>query len=140
MSERNGPKQNGAWIGFLAMSFVVVGLAGLFASFAAPLPLERAMARDTALDEALSAAAGPDAQAAIEALRPRLDDSAAALLPVGGDMPARIAREREAMHARFLAEAAATDTRLHWLIVLVTLTGAIFGAAILGFSRAAAGK
>lgn len=125
-------KPSGARIGFLTMAFLVVGLVGLFSSFAAPLPLQRAFARDAALDAALAALHGPDPQAAIEALRPRLDDSADALLPVSGDMVARIAQERAAMHARFLAEADATDVRLHWLICVVTVMGALFGAAVLG--------
>ena len=34
------------WFAFLAMAFAVVGLAGAFASFAAPLPLHRALSRD----------------------------------------------------------------------------------------------
>ena len=41
---------NPTWIAFLAMAFVVVGLAGLFASYAVPLPLQRAIAREAALD------------------------------------------------------------------------------------------
>ena len=36
------------------MTFVVVGLTGLFATFAAPLPLQRALLREAALDEALA--------------------------------------------------------------------------------------
>jgi len=130
---------DGTWIGFLAMTFMVVGLTGLFATFSAPLPLERALARDAALDDALAAAQGPDAAAAIEALRPRLAESAAALLPVGGDMAARIGAERAAMRERLLVEADVTATRLRWMICIVTLTGAAFGAAMLAASRGNAG-
>src|SRR5665213_1095854 len=72
---------NLATMGFLAVAFAMVGLIGLVASYAAPLPLERALARDAALDAVL--ATGGDA-AAIEALRPRLAESADALLPAGG--------------------------------------------------------
>jgi len=124
-----------AWVAFLAMAFVVVGLTGLFASYAVPLPLQRALARETALDDALAAARGPDPQAGIEALRDRLDDSAAALLPAGGDMTARITAERSAMRARFQAEAAALATRTRWLICVVTLMGTVFGAAVLHIGR-----
>jgi hypothetical protein len=127
-------KSSGTWMAFLAMSFAVVGLMGMFATFAAPLPLQRTLARDEALDDALAAASRPDAQTAIEALRPRLDDSADALLPVGGDMPARIAHERTAMHARLLAETDATLLRLRWLVGIVTLMGAVFGIAILSIA------
>jgi hypothetical protein len=131
--EPAGP--SATWTAFLVMTFVVVGLTGLFATFAAPLPLRRALLRDTALDEALAAAHGPNAQTAIEALRPRLAETAAALLPVGGDMDARIARARTAMHASLRAEADAEARRLRWLICIVTLMGAVFGAAILHASR-----
>jgi hypothetical protein len=125
------------WMAFLAMAFVIVGLTGLFASFATPLPLERALAREAALDDALTAAKGADAAAAIEALRPRLDDSAAALLPVGGDMAARIAAERIAMRARFQLEADTVVTRLRWLICVITVMAAAFGIAVLHIGRRA---
>ncbi|MCW3477447.1 hypothetical protein [Limobrevibacterium gyesilva] len=127
-------KVDGTWIAFLAMAFAVVGLTGLFATFAAPLPLQRAVARDAALDAALVAASGPDAAAALEQLRPRLGDSADALLPPQGDMAARIAQERLAMHQRLLAEAEATAIRLRWLICIATVMAAVFGAAIVGVS------
>lgn len=123
------------WTAFLAMAFVVVGLSGIFASYAAPLPLARAVEREAALDEALAAAHRPDAQAAIEALRPRLAESADALLPVGGDMDARIAAERRAMRARLMAEAGAAATRARWIIGVVTLMGIAFGAAVLHAAR-----
>jgi hypothetical protein len=87
------------------------------------------------LDDALAAARGGNADVAIAALRDRLDDSAAALLPVGGDMPARIAAERTAMRARFLAEAAAVATRIRWLICVITIMAALFGVAALHIGR-----
>ena len=129
------PKPNAATTGFLAMAFAIVGLTGLIASYAAPLPLERALARDTALDAALAASRGPDAAAAIAALLPRLGESADALLPVSGDMAEKIARARTAMHARLQAEADATGTRLRWLICIVTVMGAVFGIALLGLNH-----
>jgi hypothetical protein len=119
----------GAWIGFLCMAFAVVGLTGLFATYAAPLPRERELAREVALDDAL--ARGPD-PAALEALRDRLDDSAAAVLTGDAPLAERVQAERLAMRARFDAEAAATDTRLRWLVCVVTLMAASFGAAIIG--------
>jgi hypothetical protein len=119
------------WAAFLAMTIAVVGLVGLFATYACVLPLQRAMARDIALDDAAAALQGAAPAAAIEALRPRLDDSAAALLPIGGDMPARIAAERTAMHARFAADAEVTAVRVRWMIGIVTVMSIVFGAAIL---------
>ena len=117
------------------MAFAAVGLMGLFASFAAPLPLERLLAREQALDQAQLAARSPDPERALAALRDRLDDSARALLPPGGDMDARIAAERGAMRVRLQAEAGAVAQRLHWMIAIVTIMGAAFGAAILHISR-----
>jgi len=129
MAERPG----GAALAFLAMAFLVVGLAGMFASFAAPLPLQRALARDAALDAALETMRAPDPPAALAALGPRLGDSAPALRgddPAG--LPARIQAERAAMHVRFLAEADALGFRLRLLIGVLTLTAAGFGLAMSG--------
>lgn len=119
------------WMAFLAMTFAVVGLVGFMGVFATPLPLERAIARETTLDQARSAAHGPDAAKALEALRPRLDDSAAAILTQGGDIDAKIQAERMAMRARFQAEADAVAVRMRWMIGMVTLMGAVFGAALM---------
>jgi hypothetical protein len=125
-----------SWLGFLAAAIGAVGLIGLFATYAAPLPLQRALAREAALDAALAASRGPDPAAALEALRPRLDDSAAALLPYSADEPARIARERPLMRARLETEAAIVAVRLRWLIGLVTLMAIVFAAAVLrGLTR-----
>ncbi len=126
---------SGTWTAFLAMAFVVVGLTGLFASYAAPLPLQRALAREAALDAAQRAVHGADPQTALEALRPQLAESADALLPLGGDMEARIAAERVAMRARLSAESAAATVRARWIIGVVTLMGIAFGAAVLNASR-----
>ena len=127
------------WFGFLAMAIATVGLIGLFATYAAPLPLDRAMAREAALDDALQAAHAPDPQAALEALKPRLDDSAAAILPYGPGIEDRIARERPAMRARLQRESGALAVRLRWLTVMVTLMVVAFSAAVLrGAARASA--
>ena len=106
-------------------------MTGMFATFAAPIALQRAVLRDEALDAARAALAAPNPAAALEALRPRLDDSAAALLPIGGNMEARIDAERIAMHARMRIDHEATALRLRWLMAVVTIGSAAFGAAIL---------
>jgi len=133
MQQRDG--SGGGWTAFLAMAFIIVGLAGIFGTYATPAPLYRAVERETALDAALAAAHGPDPEAAIEALKPRLAESADALLPVGGDMEARIAAERRAMRARLLAEADAAATRSRWIIGVVTAMGTAFGIAVLHAAR-----
>jgi len=123
-----------AAIAFLVMAFAAVGLVGLLATYAAPIPLERALARETALDAAAAAARGPQPSAALDALRLRLGESAEAILPIGPDIEAKIARERTAMRERYLADADATATRLRWLVLIVTVMAAAFGAVVLRFS------
>ncbi len=129
-------RNRGTWTAFLASAFLVVGLMGLFATFAAPLPLERALARETALDDALAIVGTPDQGAQLESLRPRLDDSAAAVIDGSGDLRDRIAAARVAMRVRLQREADAIAGRLRLLIVVVTCVAALFGAIVLGAGRA----
>ncbi|CAH2604816.1 conserved protein of unknown function [Rhodovastum atsumiense] len=119
---------------FLVMAFLIVGLTGVFATFAAPLPLQRAISREAALDDALAEAGGADYAATLERLRPHLADSAAAIAP-GPDLDRRIRAERDAARARFAAEAEATATRLRWLIGVITVTAALFGIVITNVGR-----
>lgn len=117
-------RAHGTWMGFLAMAFAVVGLAGLSAAFALPIPLERAVARIAALD-----AAGP-ADARIVAV---LGAAAAAPILRGAGTDAD---HLQAATRSILREAAAdqhaTAVRLRWLIVIATAMAAAFGVAILG--------
>jgi hypothetical protein len=122
------PSIDPSWYAFLVLAFAVVGLTGLFATYAAPIPLHRAIDREAAL----TAAAETTDPQALAALRPRLGDSADAVLAPGPDREARIAAERIAMRARLEREAAITATRLRWLIVIITLAAAVFGAVLLG--------
>ncbi len=117
----------GTWAGFLAAAFCIVGLVGFFATYAAPLPYQRALRRETVLDQL---ATTPPAGGA--ALRDELGDSADAVLTGSGPIGPRIAAERVAMRARFTAEAEGTAARLRLIIVAITLTGAAFGAVTLG--------
>ena len=122
-------------MGFLAMCFAIVGLVGLFASFAAPLPLARAMAREATLDQAQLALHSANPQAAMDVLKDRLDDSAQAFSPLPADPDAAVAAERVAMRARLRAEAAAVASRMQLMICIVTAMAAVFGCAIIGFGR-----
>jgi hypothetical protein len=130
---------NLTWAAFLAVTFVVVGLAGLFASYAVPLPLQRALARDAALDAAQAAAHGPDPAAALAALRPQLAESAEAIVPadgrIGPDIDARIAAERAAMRTRLAQESDEVAHRTRLLLGVVTVMAAVFGVAILHMGR-----
>ncbi len=123
---------NGSWMGFAATAFIVAGLSGVFTTYALPIPMQRGFAREAALDAAAEAARGPDPAAALAALRPRLGDSATAVMEGPGTLEQRIARERAAVRESFLAEEDATALRLRWLCIMVSLTGALFVAAIVG--------
>ena len=125
---RDGGRGTGyAMAGFVAMAFAVVGMTGLLAAHVSRLPLERAMAREVVLDQALALARAGDA-AGLAALRVRLGDSAV-VLAAGADFAAAVAAERVAMLARRVAEAEATAARLGALLVVVTIVAAAFGAA-----------
>ena len=120
------------WMAFVAMTFVVVGLMGLFATYAAPLPLERALARDAALDEALAASGTPDERTRLDALRSALGESGPAIAQGEGPLLARIQRERAVTRRAFLAEAEALANRLRLMIVIVTVVCGGFACAIVG--------
>ena len=116
------------WIAFLLCCFAVVGLMGLFASYAAPLPYERAALRDGVLDRALEAG---DSKAALEPLRDQLDDSAAAVIDGTGPLPGRVAAARAAMRETMQTDAAAIGSRLRLELGVVTVVAGAFGAAML---------
>jgi hypothetical protein len=117
---------------FAALTVGVVGLTGVFATYAAPLPLQRAMAREAALDAALDTAHAPDPQAAMAALAPRLGDSAAALAGSPAGLGERVAKERLDMRARFSTEAGLLAEQLRLLIGVITVMAAVFVAVIVG--------
>ena len=116
------------------MAFAIVGLIGIFATYAGPLPLERAMTRETALDAVLAAAKNPNPEAALTALKPQLDDSAGVISGGIAGIEQRVAGERVAMRARFAADAAATALRLRWLIGTITLMAFVFATTMMGGS------
>ena len=131
-------RASGAWTGFLIMAFVVVGLMGGIATFAAQIPFERALARNAALDEVLRAAGSQDATLKLAALRPALGDSAEHVLGGAGDLVTKVAAERARMWAAFGQDARDTGVRLRLVLAIFTAAGAVFGAAVLGIVRRAA--
>ena len=122
-------RNTGPWIGFLLACFAVVGLMGLFASYAAPLPLERAMNRDVVLDQALLLG---DDKTGLETLRTQLDESAPAVIDGTGPLPARVAAARAEMHATLRRDAEAVGSRLRLELAVITGVAAVFGAILLG--------
>jgi hypothetical protein len=121
-------KPVGTLVGFLICCFLVVGLSGLFAVFALPIPLERAASRDAVLDDVLLAADQPNALAA---LRPKLDTAADAVLTGPGTLTERVAKARVAMHAQMALEEGEFSRRMIWLIGMITLCAGGFGAMLL---------
>jgi hypothetical protein len=128
-------KDGGAWTGFLVMAFVVVGLVGAMATFAAQIPFERALARNDALNQALAVAGEPDAAARLEALRPALDDSADRIMKGPGDMASRVAAERQRMLKAFGEDARDAGFRLRFVLAVFTAAAALAGFIILGIAR-----
>lgn len=130
---------NYALMGFLAAAIAVLGMLGLMATFVAPLPLERALRHEAALDDAAAAVIGKDPAAAIAALGPRLGDNAAAVLPKPGDSPdqmmARINDRRAAQRALLLAQSQEVGARLRLMIAVCTVMAAGFGALAVHASR-----
>ncbi len=124
-------------ITFLAMAFAVVGLTGILATYAAPLPLARALREEALVDDALASGRGNE----IDALAARLakDDEArfggAVVVDHGADLPARAAALRAALRRTMTAEADAAAWRLRFLIIVATIAGALFGAALMGARR-----
>ncbi len=122
------PSRNGAWMGFMAMTFAVVGLTGLFTSYAAPLPLERAMQREAAFDAVLAPGLSAESRAA---LRDQLGEDASDVLDGAGALAVRVEAARLTARRRFATEEAAVTHRLRLLVVVVTLAGGLFGIALL---------
>ena len=114
-----------AWVAFLLMCFLLTGLVGLFASYAASIPLERALHRLAALDVA-AATATPDADAA----RNVLGASAADLLAGPGDLTARLTRARAVIRSEGEREAASVAHRTRLMVGVITVLSAAVGAGI----------
>ena len=124
------------WAAFIALAFGVLGILAIFVTYAAPVPFARAAARDEALDQVLAIGGSAEAACQLEALAPRLGESADAVLHGPGTLADRVARERAAMHGRFLTDADALARQLRLMIVVVTVMCMIFGCAVVaGFSR-----
>ena len=129
------------WVAFLAMAFGVVGMVGVIGTYAAQIPLQRAMLHEALLDRVLLAAQGPDGADALGALRPEvsamLGDEAAPVLDGPGPLPERVAAARTRLHAAFSAEAADVGFRLRIVISTFAAVGMLFGAMVLSVVRRA---
>ncbi len=124
-----------AWTAFLLMCFAIVGMTGLFASFATTIPWERAIIRGAVLDQILAAARAPDAPARLDALRPVLGPRAGDLLSGPGDIVDRVAAERATMLDEQKREAASVAHRIRILVIVVTLMAGLVGSGIMALGQ-----
>ena len=125
----------GVWAAFLAVCFLVVGLMGLFASYAGQIPLERAAYRLHLLDQVQAAAREPDAAGRLTELRPLLADRANAVLDGAGPLDARLDAERKAALAEGVAESDAVSLRVRIMLLVVTVMSAAFGIGVMSIAR-----
>ena len=114
------------WIAFVLVCFLLTGMVGLFASYGPSIPLERALRRIAAVDEATTAGV-MDAPA----LRLTLGKSADDVLTGPGDLPARLARARSAIIADAEEDEAGVGARTRLMIFVVTALAAAIGTGIL---------
>lgn len=124
-----------SWTAFLLMLFAIVGLCGLFASYATSIPLERGMARSSTLDQVLVDGAAPDAPARLEQLRPVLGSLAAAVLDGTGPLSGRVAAARAIVQDEQQREESSLAYRSRLMLGVVTTIAAILGAGILALAR-----
>jgi hypothetical protein len=124
-------RNTGSWIAFLTMLFALVGLCGLFASFATSVPLERGMARSALLDRVLVESAAADGAARLERLRPALGGLATAVLDGPGALPERVAAARAVVLDEQRREEASVAYRIRLMLGVVTVIAAVLGGGIL---------
>ena len=124
------PKLDSAWYGFLIVGFAVVGLAGVFGTYATQLPYQRGEAAQQVLDRAAAARTPAD----LAAMKDDLGDNTGNLARPGLPPADRIAAARAATRARAAREAAAVARGLRLDIGLLTLGSALFGCFLLGAS------
>ncbi len=123
------------WTAFLLMCFAIVGLTGLFATYATTIPLERALIRTGTLDQVLAAARTPDASAQLAALRPALGERADSVLSGPGDLWDRVAAERVIVLDEQGREARSVAHRTRVMVIIVTLMAALVGSGILALGQ-----
>ena len=129
-----------SWTAFLIMLLAVVGLCGLFASYATSIPLERGMARSMLLDRVVADGAAPDAPSRLERLRPLLGSLAGSVLDGPGLMGERIAAARAVVQDEQQREEGSLAFRTRLMLGVVTALAALLGAGILALARRSAGS
>lgn len=121
------------WTAFLLMLFALVGLCGLFASYATAIPIERALARSTALDTVASGV--PTDPDGVRRLQAALGTAAPVVMEPGQPLPLRIAKARKIILDEEQHETASVAYRTRLMLGVVTLIAATLGAGIMALSR-----
>ena len=119
---------DGAWYGFLLMVFAVVGLAGIFGTYASQIPYLRGEAAEQVLDRAALARTPAD----LATLKDDLGDNTAILARTDLPLSQRITEARAATRARTARDAADFATRARVVIGVITCGSALFGCMLLG--------
>ncbi len=127
-------RNTGSWIAFLTMLFALVGLCGLFASFATSIPLERGMARSTTLDRALVEGSAADGAARLERLRPALGVLANQVIDGLGPLQDRVAAARMTVLDEQRREEASVAFRIRLMLAVVTVLAAGLGGGIVAMA------
>ncbi|MGI4953027.1 MAG: hypothetical protein ACRYGM_14590 [Janthinobacterium lividum] len=124
-------RSTGPWIAFLTTLFALVGLCGLFASYATSIPLERAAARRALLEQVLAFSDAPDAAERLRALAPRLDSLAEPLMTGPGTLPERVVAARTVVLDEQQRESVSLTYRVRLMLGVITVLAAGLGAGIL---------
>lgn len=127
-------------IGLMLTAFLMLGLIGVFATYAGPIPAMRGVIAERALARAAASGDRAAIRAAFAAARPLLGVSAQKSLDA---LPAT--RDGAGRAASLLAEGSARASaligfRLRLLIAVMGVLCALFGVALLGIREAPSGS
>ena len=121
-----------AWTGFLVMAFVVLGLCGLFSTYAAQLPYQRALYAEARLDAARHA---PDTAARLARLRDALGEDGAGAFDGSGDLDQQIDHAHDVLMQHFRQQGEDIALRLRIVLVVFTAAAALFGIMVVSVLR-----
>ena len=128
-----------AWTAFLLMCFALVGLTGMFASYAVTIPLDRTLARTAVRDGVLAEGQQPDPtrQATLRMmLGPEVGPR---VLDGPGDLFDRVAAQREVVLQEGTQEERSVVLWVRRVVAGVTVMAGLGGRGIMGWARRAPG-
>ena len=116
------------------MAIALVGLIGVFSTYASAIPYEQGLREEATLDQVLQMRD----RAGLEAFRPTLAVEADMLSSRTRAFPDRVADARTKLLARVETEAAALGARMRLFIATFTILAAALGALLLRMVSTAA--